>query len=150
MSESRSEIKKVHNPIYNLLRHFINVGGMTIWYDKPSVRMGQGRSGQPDFIIFMNNWFIGCECKYNMLLKNGEISTAADRRPNANQTKRLREIKSNGGIGVAVDINNLDAFKDLLRMITLSHTNKEFVDNYVIEKKLDIEFYATETQEVTI
>lgn len=142
------EIAEIHPQILSLIEQAEALEPS--WYEKPSVSMGKGRSGQPDFLFFSQGILVGIEAKWDLILQNGEITKSKDKLPKPNQTLRLREIKAAGGLGLVADKNNLEGlelfFNGLINDGMGVGELQIIADNHM----LDIEYYAQDLRSVTV
>ena len=147
---SSKEIEVVHPAVKKAIDDVRLEYAIDIWYTKPSVSRGQGMAGEPDFLIFINNVFIGLECKWDMWINHGHVnqrlSTNKKILPTSAQTARLRLIKFQGGLGLVIDRNNMHKVKELL-ILCLENKDTGYFINYF---KMDIEYYASNLKEINI
>lgn len=67
---------------------------------------GYGASGVPDIIVCYRGLFIGIECK----------ADATKKGPTALQKRNLLSIEENGGVSLVIDIHNVEATTELIKL----------------------------------
>lgn len=100
---SRQNEALVKRKITNLLREY------EVWYCFP-VAGPYGRAGLPDIMALKDGVFLGIEAK------------SGKNKPTPLQKQQLQKIRMAGGLSMVVNEDNLEAFHDLLTVLSQSST----------------------------
>ena len=105
-----NEIGVVHAQVDEILE---SLGESCRWV-KNQMSDGKGTSGKPDYTVVYRGAVFGIECKWDMRLKDGSITTDRSRLPTPAQCMELKGVERAGGVGLVVDRHTVDSLRSFL------------------------------------
>ena len=137
-----NEIGEVHSEVDEILESL----GESCWWVKNQMADGKGTSGKPDYTVLYRGTGFGIECKWDMRLKDGSITTDRSRLPTPAQCMELKGVERAGGVGLVVDRHTVGALHSLLSAPLIPG----FLRVSAVDKGIHHSQFETKLKEITI